>query len=100
MALQPFVRPWQLFQFLNLYTVSMTPRTGDQPVASHRIKAYKTNIHVLSGIRTHDPSVLAGEDSSCLRLRGHCDRQCICVYICVCDIILVHKCKVVPVPNY
>jgi hypothetical protein len=28
----------------------------------------------LSGIRTHDPSVRASEDSSCLRLRGHCDR--------------------------
>jgi hypothetical protein len=29
----------------------------------------------LSGIRTHDLSVGAGEDSSCLRPRGHCDRQ-------------------------
>jgi hypothetical protein len=25
--------PWPLFHFLNLYTVSRTPRTGDQPVA-------------------------------------------------------------------
>jgi hypothetical protein len=25
--------PWPLFQFLNLYTVSRTPWTGDQPVA-------------------------------------------------------------------
>jgi hypothetical protein len=32
-------------------------------------------IHVLSGIRTYDPSVRASEDSSCLRPRGHCDRQ-------------------------
>jgi hypothetical protein len=30
--------------------------------------------HTLSGIRTHDLSVGAGEDSSCLRTRGHCDR--------------------------
>jgi hypothetical protein len=33
MALQPFVRPFTLFHFLNLYTVGMTPWTGDQPVA-------------------------------------------------------------------
>jgi hypothetical protein len=25
--------PWQLFQFLNLYTVGRTPWTGDQPVS-------------------------------------------------------------------
>jgi hypothetical protein len=29
----------------------------------------------LSGIRTHDPSVQASEDSSCLRPRDHCDRR-------------------------
>jgi hypothetical protein len=33
MAQQSFVGPWPLFQFLNLYTVGRTPRTGDQPVA-------------------------------------------------------------------
>jgi hypothetical protein len=38
----------------------------------HRINAY-TDIHALSGIRAHDPSVRASEDSSCLRSRGHCD---------------------------
>jgi hypothetical protein len=32
MALQPFVGPWPLFQFLHLYTVGTTPWTGDQPV--------------------------------------------------------------------
>jgi hypothetical protein len=35
MALQPFVGPWPLLQFLNLYTVGRTPWTGDQPVARH-----------------------------------------------------------------
>jgi hypothetical protein len=35
----------------------------------HRINAH-TDIYVLSGIRTHDLSVRAGEDSSCLRPRG------------------------------
>jgi hypothetical protein len=29
----------------------------------------------LSGIRTHDPRVGAGEDGSCLRPRSHCDRR-------------------------
>jgi hypothetical protein len=33
-----------------------------------------TNIHSLSGIRTHDPCVRASEESSCLRPRGPCDR--------------------------
>jgi hypothetical protein len=40
----------------------------------HRIKAH-TDIHALMGIRTHDPSVRASEDSTCLRPRGHWDRQ-------------------------
>jgi hypothetical protein len=40
----------------------------------HRINAY-TDIHALSGIRTHDPSVRASEYSTCLRPRCHCDRQ-------------------------
>jgi hypothetical protein len=40
----------------------------------HRINAH-TDIHALSGIRTHDPSFRTSEDSSCLRTRGHRDRQ-------------------------
>jgi hypothetical protein len=76
--------PWPLFfSFLILYTVGKTPWTGDQPVArpllteqhKHRINAHNTDIHTLSGIRTHDPSVRASEDSSCLRPRGRCDRR-------------------------
>jgi hypothetical protein len=66
MAPYPFVGPWPLLQFRNLcYTDGMTPRTSDQPVArprylhtgqhKHRINAYP-NTHVLSGIRTHNPS--------------------------------------------
>jgi hypothetical protein len=31
MALQPFVAPWPLFQFRNLYTVVRTSWTVDQP---------------------------------------------------------------------
>jgi hypothetical protein len=37
----------------------------------HRINA-DTDIHALSGIRTHIPSIQAA-DISCLRPRGHCD---------------------------
>jgi hypothetical protein len=33
-----------------------------------------TDIHALSGIRTPDLSVGAGEDGSCLTPRGHCER--------------------------
>jgi hypothetical protein len=40
----------------------------------HRINAH-TDIHVFSGIQTHDPSVRACEDSSCLRPRCYCGRQ-------------------------
>jgi hypothetical protein len=42
----------------------------------YRINTHNTDIHALSGIRTQDLSVRAGEDSSYLRPRGHCDRQC------------------------
>jgi hypothetical protein len=34
-----------------------------------------TDHHALSGIRTHDPIVRAGKNSSCLWPRGHCDRR-------------------------
>jgi hypothetical protein len=59
-----------------------TSWTGDQPVASHYLHTgqhkHRINIHTVihapSVIRTHDPSVWAEEDSSCLRPRGHCDR--------------------------
>jgi hypothetical protein len=39
----------------------------------HRINAH-TDIHALSGIRTHDSSIRASEDSSSLRPRSHRDR--------------------------
>jgi hypothetical protein len=35
---------------------------------------YTPNIHIWSGIRTHDPSFRAREDSSCLREHSDCDR--------------------------
>jgi hypothetical protein len=42
----------------------------------HRIKTHTQAFMPLSGIRTHDPSSRAIEDSSCLRHRSHRDRQC------------------------
>jgi hypothetical protein len=86
MALQPSVGPCQLFQFLDrIYTVGRTPWTGDQPVvrplltqrATQTQKNAHTDIHAWSGIRTHDPSVRAGKDSSCFRRRGYSDRPSI-----------------------
>jgi hypothetical protein len=59
---------WQVCQFLNPYTDGRTPWEEHQPVArplpTHRINAHNTDIHALSGIRTHDPSVREGEDGS------------------------------------
>jgi hypothetical protein len=46
--------------------------TGQQ---KHRKNAHTPNIRALSGIRTHDPSVRASEDSSCFSPRGYCDRS-------------------------
>jgi hypothetical protein len=46
-------------------------RTGQH---KHKINAH-ADIHAFSEIRTHDPSVRAKEDISCLRPRGHCDRR-------------------------
>jgi hypothetical protein len=66
----------RFFSFLILYTVGRTPWTGDQliarPLHTHRTTQTK---NTLSGIRTHDLSVRASEDSSCLSPRGHWDRR-------------------------
>jgi hypothetical protein len=78
MALQPFVEPRPLFQFLDSFTQSVgLLGRGDQPFARplhiHRINAHRHPC--LSGIRTHDSSALTGEDGSCVRRRGNCDRR-------------------------
>jgi hypothetical protein len=83
-ALQPFVGSWLLLQFHNFFTQTVgllgwviSPSQGHYLHTGehkHRINAY-TDIHALSGIRTHDPSVRASEDSLCLRSCGHRDRH-------------------------
>jgi hypothetical protein len=71
MTLQPFVGPCSLFlQFRNLIH-SMNPWPEISPSLGRYLH---TDIHALSGNRTHDPSVRADEDGSCLRPRGHVDR--------------------------
>jgi hypothetical protein len=50
------------------------PRPVARPLPKHRTQTQNNRIHALSGIRTHDHSVRASEDSSYLRPRGHCDR--------------------------
>jgi hypothetical protein len=83
MALQPFVGPWPFLQFRNFfYTDGRTPWTSDQPDTrplptqdNTNTEYTQTNINALSRIRTHDPSVRASEDSSCLRPRGKYDQH-------------------------
>jgi hypothetical protein len=68
-------------QFLNPKTVSRTPWTGISPSQGRYLTQTQKQcgvIHALSEIRTHDPSVPASEEYSCLRLRGHCDRLVAC----------------------
>jgi hypothetical protein len=86
MALQPLDGPWPLLQFRNLFfsqSVGFLGR-GIRPSQGrylhtgqhkHRINAHNKYIHALSGIQTHDLSVRASEDSSCLRPRSRCDRR-------------------------
>jgi hypothetical protein len=52
----------RLFHFSFLSLVSTTPWTGDQPIARPLPIQDNTNIDVLIGIQTHDPSVRADED--------------------------------------
>jgi hypothetical protein len=73
-----------LLYLIILFTDGRTPWTGDRPVArplpKHKTtktqnkRIHTPNIHTLSGIRTHEPSVRASEGSTCLRPRGYCDR--------------------------
>jgi hypothetical protein len=79
----PFVGPWPLLQFRNLFTQTVglfgrviSPSQGlclYTGQHKHRINAL-TNIHASSRIRIYDPSVRTSEDSSCLRPPGYPDR--------------------------
>jgi hypothetical protein len=45
-------------------------------------RIHTPNIHSLSGIRTHNPSIRTNEDSSCHRPRGYCDRHVLRMRAC------------------
>jgi hypothetical protein len=80
----PLLSLGSFFSFLIVHKVGRAPWTGISPPQGiylhteqhkHRINSHNTDIHALSGIRTHDPTVRASEDSSYLSPRGHCDRH-------------------------
>jgi hypothetical protein len=79
-----------MIQFRNhFFTDGRIPWTGDQLNArslylnTDAEQTHKhTKHHALSGIRTHDTSVRASEDSSCLRAGGYYDGL-VYVYILV-----------------
>jgi hypothetical protein len=79
----PFLGLGRFFSYLIRYTVGRTPWTGNQPVARHlpkrRITQTQKWTHTIHEISMpwvgFEFTVLAFEDSSCLRPRGHCDRQ-------------------------
>jgi hypothetical protein len=85
MALSAHSGPWAPIQLRNPFSDGRIPWTSDQPIERPLPKPRTTrtqnkgihtpNIHASSGIRTHEPNVRAREDSSCLRLRGYCDRH-------------------------
>jgi hypothetical protein len=60
-----------------------SPLLGDQPAAktlpTHRTIQTHTDIHVSVVIRTNNPNIGAGEDSSCLRQRSDCDQKIISI---------------------
>jgi hypothetical protein len=76
-ALQPLLNPVRFFSFL-IYTQSvglLGRGSAQRKAATYTNTEYtQTDIHAWTGIRTHDLSVRAGKDISCLRQRGHCDR--------------------------
>jgi hypothetical protein len=71
---------WALAAFQLLHATHRRQDSLDGESAHRNVATYtqhntNTDIHISSGIRTHDPSVQAGEGSSCSRPRSHCDRR-------------------------
>jgi hypothetical protein len=56
MALQSFVGPWPLFQFLNPIH-SLVGGSARRKATTHTGQHKHRDIHALSGIRIHDPIV-------------------------------------------
>jgi hypothetical protein len=72
--------PWNalfhllLRQSVGLFGWGISRRKAAAYTGQHKHRINANYIPTLSGIRTHDPSVRASEDSSCLRPRDHVDR--------------------------
>jgi hypothetical protein len=83
MTLPAHSGPRPLIRFRNLFSQSVgllgrviSPSQGRYLNTGQYKHINTQNIHGLSGIRTHDPSIRASKDSSCFIPRGHCDRLC------------------------
>jgi hypothetical protein len=86
---QLFGPPRPVTEIALLYIIISTDRRTPLVAINKQNTEYmNTDIHILNGIGTHYPSVRAGEDGSCLRLRGHRGRQRLCVIIRISDLIL------------
>jgi hypothetical protein len=66
---------FSISQSVRTQTVGLLERgSARRKAATYTQNNTNTDIRASTGIRTHDPSVRAGEDGSCLRPHGHCDR--------------------------
>jgi hypothetical protein len=79
MYLQLFIGLWSLLQCRNLFLHrrydSLDWESACRKAVTYTQDNTNTDMHALSGIQTHDPSVRASEDSSCLRPRCHSDQR-------------------------
>jgi hypothetical protein len=77
LAVSPQTTGFPIRRLLRLAGITVEVFLPASTRGRHRINTHRThtNIHASSGIRTHDLSVGAGEDSSCLRPRGHFDQK-------------------------
>jgi hypothetical protein len=64
---------WLYSPLLGLGLLGWGISPSERPLPKHKINGHNTDIHALGGIWTHDPSVRASKNSSCLRPRSHCD---------------------------
>jgi hypothetical protein len=76
------------FSFLIFFTQSVgllggliSPSQGRYLHTGQHKHRINEDIHASSGVRIHDPSVREGEDNSCLRARGRCDRRARDMYL-------------------
>jgi hypothetical protein len=79
MVLRPMLDPGLFFSFVIIFTNSVellgrviSPSQGSyRHTGQHKHRIHTQTSTLLSGIRAHDPSVRAGDGSSCLRPHGH-----------------------------